>query len=61
MNFWEFLDKQGLILQVTIGASLFLLVWLIIRKDIKSKWFSLKKHDRRRQQQRKGPAARRKQ
>lgn len=60
MNFWEFLDNQDIIFKGILGLGLFLLIWIIIKKDIKGKWFSMKKHDRR-QEARKNPEWRKKQ
>ncbi len=57
---WDFLDAQEVWFKaVMIGGILFLGL-LIVRKDIKSKWFSMKKRDRRAPGSRKGPASRRK-
>ena len=57
MNFWEFLSNQPAWFQVAMLGGVMLLGLLIVRKDIKSKWFSAKKRDRRPPGPRKGTAA----
>ena len=58
-NVWDFLDAQEVWFKATMIGGILFLGLLIVRKDIKSKWFSMKKRDRR-QGPRKGSAARRK-
>ena len=59
-NVWDFLDAQEVWFKATMIGGILFLGLLIVRKDIKSKWFSMKKRDRRAPGSRKGPAARRK-
>ena len=55
-NVWEFLDNQEVWFKATMIVGILFLGALIVRKDIKSKWFSMKKRDRRPPGPRKGTA-----
>ncbi len=59
-NVWQFLNAQQVWFKATMIGGILFLDLLIVRKDIKSEWFSMKKRDRRAPGPRKGPAARRK-
>ena len=59
-NVWDFLDAQAVWFKATMIGGILFLGLLIVRKDIKSKWFSMKKRDRRPPGPRKGTVAMRK-
>ncbi len=60
MNFWQFLNVQPAWFKATMIGGVIFLALLIVRKDIKSKWFSAQRRNRRAVGPRKGPTARRK-
>jgi len=47
MNVWQFLSGEPGWFKIFVALCLLLIIWLIVRKDIKTKWFSAQKHNRR--------------